>query len=152
MKKILFLSLVAGLLYACKKDNIGTKPILTFSRYSQPSLDSGTQQFDVVFNVRDGDGDIENVIAWKIHYIQTPPTPPADTFTYSTMPNIGQNKGNSVKAEVSINMQTISFNLWNPDKGAKPDSLWYTAFILDNAGHSSDTIVTPKIPIFKSKS
>ena len=151
MKKILLLFLLAGLLYACKKDSVGTKPVITFASYSAPFVDSTSQQLAVTFKVQDGDGDIENKIAWKLHYILPPVPPLTDSFTYSRMPNIGQNNGSSVNAEVVIPMQTFDFRLWLEDKGVSPDSLWYTAFILDNAGNSSDTITTPKLPIFKSK-
>lgn len=149
MKKILFLFLVAGLFYACKKDNVGTKPIISFLSYDLPAVDSFTQVLNVTFKVQDGDGDIENVIGFKLHYIQAVTPPLTDSFTRATMPSIGGNKGNSVNAQVTINMTTDRFKLWNEDQGLAPDSLWYSAFILDNAGHSSDTINTPKIPIYK---
>ena len=151
MKKILFLFLVAGLFYACKKDNVGSKPIISFLSYDPPTVDSFTQALNVTFKVQDGDGDIENFIAWKLHYIIPPDVPIADSFTRSRMPSIGGNKGNSVNAQVTINMITAQFKLWKEDGGFTPDSLWYTAFILDNAGHSSDTINTPKIPIYKTR-
>jgi hypothetical protein len=150
MKKLLLLFLLFGSLYACKKDKIGTKPEISFLRYGTPAVDSTSERLDVVVRVKDGDGDIENSINWKIHYLQTPPTPPADDFTPWQMPGIGANKGNSVNAEVTMLMISSDFRLWNEDKGAAPDSLWYTVFILDNAGNSSDTIETPKLPIYKS--
>lgn len=149
MKKILFLFLVAGLFSACKKDNVGTKPVISFLSYDLPAVDSFTQVLNVTFKVQDGDGDIENFVGFKLHYIQAVDPPLTDSFTLAKMPPIGSNKGNSVNAQVIINMTTDRFKLWNEDRGLAPDSLWYTAFVLDNAGHSSDTISTPKLPIYK---
>lgn len=149
MKKILFLFLLTGFMFACKKDNVGTKPIITFLSYSPATVDSSTQELYPTFKVQDGDGDIENYIAWKIHFLQTPDIPPTDSFTRFRMPNIGQNNGNSVNAEVSVRMIGTDFRLWKEDGGVAPDSLWYTVFILDNAGHSSDTITTARIGIIK---
>lgn len=151
MKKLLLLLfLSSGVLLACKKDKTGTKPEVSFLRYSLPYLDSTTERLSVVLKVKDGDGDIENSLNWKIHFLQ-PPDNPVDNFTEFKMPNIGANKGNSVNAEVSMNLATIDFRLWKEDKGAHPDSLWFEVFILDNAGNSSDTVFTPRIGIQKKR-
>ncbi|RFS25070.1 hypothetical protein DVR12_07755 [Chitinophaga silvatica] len=150
MKKLLLSFLLLGSLFACKKDKVGTKPVISFLRFGLPSVDSTTSQLDVVFRVKDGDGDIENSINWKINYEQPLPDP-VDKFEVWQMPGIGANKGNSVNAEVTMRMQSIDFKGWVEDRGARPDSLWLTVFVLDNAGNSSDTINTPKIVIYKKR-
>lgn len=151
MKKLLLSFLVLGSLFACKKDKVGSKPVISFLRYGAPSLDSSSSELDVVFKVKDGDGDIENSINWRIHFQQAK-TPPIDTnYTAWNMPNIGANKGNSVNAEVTMRMISSDFYLWNEDKGARPDSMWLSVYIIDNAGHVSDTVNTPTLPIFKRR-
>ncbi|GEP89592.1 hypothetical protein SAMN05660909_02100 [Chitinophaga terrae (ex Kim and Jung 2007)] len=152
MKKLLLLLfLSSGVLLACKKDKTGTKPEISFLRYSLPDIDSATERLDVVLRVKDGDGDIENSINWQIIFLQPPPTGPVDKYTEFKMPEIGANRGNSVNAEVTMRLISSDFKLWNEDKGAAPDSLWFKVFVLDNAGNSSDTILTPKISIIKSR-
>jgi hypothetical protein len=152
MKKLLLLLfLSSGVLLACKKDKTGTKPEISFLRYSLPDVDSATERLDVVLRVKDGDGDIENSINWRLHYILPTVPPIADNFTEFKMPDIGANRGNSVNAEVTMRLRSNDFHLWLEDKGVNPDSLWFDVFVLDNAGNSSDTILTPKISIIKSR-
>jgi hypothetical protein len=143
MKKILLLVLVAGLLYACKKDDkIGTKPVISFKGYSVDSVFPGLQQMDVVLNVQDGDGDIEDTL--MIAPLKDGNGPNQDTlYAIKKMPEIGANKGNSVKAEVYINLLTTDFAT---GQSIPDDSIHFVIFIRDNAGNISDTIATPKIP------
>lgn len=141
MKKILFLFLVAGLLYACKKDKIGSKPILSFKGYSVDSVTSTTQAMDVIMNVRDGDGDIEDSLWIAVRYKSLPN---ADTlYKIKQMGSIGANKGNSVNADVYIHLQSQEFKL---QQGFPNDSIHFVIFIKDNAGNFSDTVGTAKIP------
>ncbi len=75
MKKILFLSafsLVA--MIGCKKDDdIGSKPVLTFKSASSMDVPKELQDLQIFFNVKDGDGDLENT--WNVvdlyHYPDT---------------------------------------------------------------------------------
>ncbi|HWV66160.1 hypothetical protein [Chitinophaga sp.] len=139
MKKILFLFLLAGLFYACKKDKIGTKPILSFKGYSVDSVSVGIQDMFVTLNVQDGDGDIEDTLQIAPIY----DTKIQDTFyIVRRMPEIGANRGNSVKAEVAILLETQDFRTYQ----SLNDSIHFLIFIRDNAGNFSDTIATPKIP------
>lgn len=141
MKKILFLFLLAGLLYACKKDNIGSKPILTFKGYTADSVTERTDVMYVLMNVADGDGDIEDTL-WIAPIIDS--QAPDTLFLTKPMPTIGANKGNSVKAEIQIKMESVDLRAGN--KPTSPnDSIHFEVFIKDNAGHFSDTIFTPKI-------
>lgn len=139
MKKMLFLFLLAGLFYACKKDKIGTKPILSFKGYSVDSVSVGIQDMFVTLNVQDGDGDIEDTLQIAPIY----DTKIQDTFyIVRRMPEIGANRGNSVKAEVAILLETQDFRTYQ----SLNDSIHFLVFIRDNAGNFSDTIATPKIP------
>ncbi len=139
MKKILFLFLLAGLFYACKKDKIGTKPILSFKGYSVDSVSVNIQDMFVTLNVQDGDGDIEDTLQIAPIY----DTKIQDTFyIVRRMPEIGANRGNSVKAEVAILLETQDFRTYQ----SLNDSIHFLVFIRDNAGNYSDTIATPKIP------
>ncbi|WP_143310129.1 hypothetical protein [Chitinophaga vietnamensis] len=147
MKKFLILILLTGLFYACKKDNYGSKPILTFKGYSTSALTTATTNLDIILNVKDGDGDIEDTIAWERHYYIPPATVPV--FQVWKMPNIGQHEGHSVDAEVSLHLGTSDFRGWVEGTGTRPDSIWFRVFIVDKAGHHSDTIITPKLPIIK---
>lgn len=141
MKKILFLFLLAGVFYACKKDNIGTKPILSFKGYSIDSVVSSTQQMIVTMNVQDGDGDIEDSL-WIAPLFDSK-GPHQDTFySIKQMPQIGANKGNKVNAEVNILLKSIEFKLV---QNTGLDSIHFLVFIKDNAGHFSDTIATSKM-------
>ncbi|MBO9732186.1 MAG: hypothetical protein J7623_26325 [Chitinophaga sp.] len=141
MKKILFLFLVAGLLYACKKDKIGSKPFLSFKSYSADSISPTTDQFVVTLNVEDGDGDIEDTLRIapiiKSHGTDT-------LFIKKKMPGIESNKGNKIKGEIQITLQNqeIIFGQYAP---IPKDSVHFMVFIKDNAGNISDTVYTPKI-------
>ncbi len=151
MKKSLLIAADLGVMIACKKDGSGTKPVISFNSYSSDYLlfsDSATntsqQPITVSLNISDGDGDIEDTIAILSH---TNANGPAADYVYAQMPDIGANKGHSVSGQVSIRLEATDIVDINPT--AKPDSIWFTAFVKDNAHHSSDTIATPKIPIIK---
>ncbi|NIG53788.1 hypothetical protein [Chitinophaga sp. Cy-1792] len=148
MKKFLFLFLFAAMAYACNKDNYGPKPILTFEGYSIPSIDSNTAQLQVFFRVKDGDGDIDSSIYWTKHFYITPNPVPGEVR--SKMPEIGENFGKSVNAQVSLVLNgSMDFGGWVEHTNPRPDSIWFTAYVIDAAGNSSDTITTKRIPIFK---
>ncbi|MET6998298.1 hypothetical protein [Chitinophaga defluvii] len=149
MKKLLLLSVIICLAYACKKDSLSSKPQISFRSYSISSIDTTTQQFDIEFNVKDGDGDIENNI-YILNYVDGTPPVDENDFPSRQMPGIEANKGNSVNAIVSVNMQSNDFRV-GIDDNFTPDSFHVRAFIIDNAGNSSDTITTPKIPWYKKK-
>jgi hypothetical protein len=143
MKKILFLSLVAGLFfYACKKDNIGSRPIISFKSYSVDSVTPAVNDMVVFLNVQDGDGDIEDTLMIA-PIIDSHGTDTA--WLTKKMPSIGANKGNSVKAEIQIALKNeeIKFGNYAP---IRHDSIHFEVYIQDNAGHISDTVYTPKIP------
>ncbi|CAL1519717.1 hypothetical protein [Chitinophaga sp. MM2321] len=143
MKKILFLFLLVGLVYACKKDKgVGTKPILTFKSYSIDSVTATTEQMTVTLNVRDGDGDIEDTLAMAVFYDSMGT---ADSlYGIKKMPGIGINKGKSINADVILPLIGSDFLLGTGDR--PNDSMHFAIYIIDNAGNSSDTISTPKIP------
>lgn len=141
MKKILFLFLLAGLFYACKKDNIGTKPILSFRGYSIDSVVSSTQQMIVTMNVEDGDGDIEDSL-WIAPLFDSKGLHQDTFYSIKQMPQIGANKGNKVNAQVDILLKSIEFKLV---QNTGMDSIHFLVFIKDNAGHFSDTIATSKM-------
>ncbi|NLR57312.1 hypothetical protein HGH93_04335 [Chitinophaga polysaccharea] len=142
MKKILFLFLVAGLLYACKKDKIGSKPILTFKGYTVDSVTSNLDKMTVIMNVRDGDGDIEDTLWIATRYRNSGTS---DTlYSVKQMGSIGANKGNSVNADVYINLLPTEFKISHPF--VADDSIHFVVFIKDNAGNFSDTVGTRGIP------
>lgn len=141
MKKILFLFLLAGVFYACKKDNIGTKPILSFKGYSIDSVVSSTQQMIVTMNVQDGDGDIEDSL-WIAPLFDSKGLHQDTFYSIKQMPQIGANKGNKVNAQVDILLKSIEFKLV---QNTGLDSIHFLVFIKDNAGNFSDTIATSKM-------
>lgn len=143
MKKIAFLSLFSLLaIGACKKDSLGTKPVITFKSYSSSpvSADAG---MDVTFDVSDGDGDIENTFNFAAIY----DIKPEDTaYESRPMPNLDAHKGSKLTAEVVLHLVATDF----PQIGDNPiekDSVHYLVFIQDDAGNYSDTIVTPKVQV-----
>ncbi|WP_291913628.1 hypothetical protein [Chitinophaga sp. CB10] len=148
MKKFLFLFLVIALAAACKKDSYGPVPILTFEGYTVPAVDSNTNSFEAIFRVKDGDGDIDSSIFYTIHY-HIPST--LEVQDNKKMPDIGQNAGKSVNAQVRVTLQKIDFQRWVEHTGTRPDSLWMEVFVQDRAGNISDTIKTTKIPIYKQQ-
>lgn len=142
MKKILVLSLFALAVISgsgCGKDSIGTKPMISFLSYSSsPVIPSNG--LNVHFQVKDGDGDIENTFHFATIYdIQTEPD---TTFAERAMPDLEAHNGTNLTAEVILNLEPIDFTTNVPK-----DSLHYLVFITDNAGNISDTIVTPKVEI-----
>lgn len=144
MKKTLVLSLfaLAAICGGCGKDSIGTKPMLTFLSYSSSPVISSFGM-DVRFQVKDGDGDIENTFNFAPIY----DTKPLDTaFESRDMPGVEAHKGTNLTAEVILHLMGTDF----PQTGDVPipkDSLHYLVFITDNAGNISDTLVTPKIEV-----
>ncbi|HEU4554215.1 MAG TPA: hypothetical protein VFS25_15325 [Chitinophaga sp.] len=149
MKKILLLSAAVSLIFtACSKDSAsGTKPTITFKSYSIPYIDSLTSDFDAAFQVTDGDGDIQNTFNFRIILDSDPTTLNDTVFEARQMPDIGAHKGSKVDAEVIYNLQGSDFKIYDPF--VKPDSLRLQVFIMDDEGHSSDTITTPKLGIIK---
>ncbi|WP_343688201.1 hypothetical protein [Chitinophaga sp.] len=143
MKKIAFLSLFSLLAVgACKKDSLGTKPVIAFKSYSSSPVFANTGM-DVTFDVSDGDGDIENTFNFAAIY----DVAPTDTaFESRPMPGLDAHKGSKVTAEVVLHLIDTDF----PQIGTNPvdkDSVHYLVFIVDDAGNRSDTIVTPKLQV-----
>ena len=150
MKKLLPLFTVGALVLAmaCSKDNnLGTKPQLIFKSYSIPYIDTSVQSFDVTFQVKDGDGDLENLF-YFLPVVDSDPATAEDTvYQFRRMPNIGVHEGKKVDAELIYNMVGTDFKIVN--NPIQPDSFRIKAFVVDEAGHSSDTILTPKLALFK---
>lgn len=111
MKKFLYLLLAAGLLYACKKDKIGSKPLLYFKSYQPDSITPDTKQFILTMRVEDGDGDIEDSIAVGMLKDSEQAITKDTIWTFFKMPKIGQNRGNSVKADVIMPFGEIDLQL-----------------------------------------
>jgi hypothetical protein len=142
MKKFLFLFLVAGLFFACKKDKIGTRPLLTFKGYSLDSVTFKTDKMTVLMNVKDGDGDIEDTLS----IAPIIDSHGADTTAYlrKKMPSIGGNRGSQINAEIQILLDNTEIRFGNYPS-IPNDSIHFKVFIRDLAGNISDTIYTPKI-------
>jgi hypothetical protein len=144
MKKTLILSLftLAAICGGCGKDSIGTKPMVSFLSYSSSPV-IASFGMDVNFQVKDGDGDIENSFNFAAIY----DTSPLDTaFESRPMPGVEAHKGTDLTAEVILHLSGIDF----PQNGTNPvpkDSVHYLVFITDNAGNISDTITTPKLEV-----
>ncbi|NSL87897.1 hypothetical protein [Chitinophaga solisilvae] len=149
MKKTLFLFLAAGLIYACKKDNIGSKPMVSFKSYSADSITPETQQFNVTLRVEDGDGDIEDSI-WLAILIKSQQEVSKDTLWGKyKMPGIGQNRGNRIKADVILGLQQEHFAF---NYTARPnDSAHFVTYLRDSRGNISDTIATPIFPFRRNQ-
>lgn len=144
MKKILVLSLFALAVISgsgCGKDSIGTKPMISFLSYSSdPVIPSNG--LDVHFQVKDGDGDIENSFSFApIYDIQVDDT----VFASREMPNLDAHVGTKLTAEVILHLQPIDFP--GNTTGIPKDSVHYLVYVTDNAGNISDTIATPKVEI-----
>lgn len=147
MKKILVLSLFALAVISgsgCGKDSIGTKPMISFLSYSSDPV-IPANGLEVRFQVKDGDGDIENSLNFAIIYdIQRDPD--ADTvFDSRQMPKLDAHNGTNLTAEVLLQLDPIDFP--GGTVGVPKDSLHYLVFVTDNAGNISDTIATPKVEI-----
>jgi hypothetical protein len=144
MEKMLFLSLLAmTAIVACKKDSLGTKPVITFKSYSSSPV-SSNGGMDVTFEVKDGDGDIEGTLNFAAIY----DTLPDDTANYEgrPMPQLDAHKGSSLTAQVILHLVPTDF----PQTGDLPiakDSLYYKVYVVDDKGNHSDTIRTPKLEV-----
>lgn len=145
MKKILVLSLFALAVISgsgCGKDSIGTKPMISFLSYSSDPV-VPSNGLDVHFQVKDGDGDIENTFNFAAIYDLQPE--PDTAFASRQMPNLDAHKGTNLTAEVILRLEPIDFP--GNTTGIPKDSVHYLVFITDNAGNISDTIATPKVEI-----
>jgi hypothetical protein len=141
MKKTLFLSLLAlTVITACKKDSLGTKPVISFKSYSSVPI-TASYGLDITFQVKDGDGDIENSLNFAAIY----DTKPTDTaFESRPMPGLDAHKGSSITADVVLHLVGTDF----PQTGDNPilkDSVHYLVYVIDDKSNHSDTIVTPKV-------
>lgn len=147
MKKVIILSLLSlSIITSCSKDKgSDTKPVITFTSYSYAPIQAAGG-VDVTFEVRDGDGDIENTFNVAPIFDQDPTIPDSVPFTPHPMPGLDNNKGRNLTAQVILHLFPTDF----PQVGANPvtkDSVRYRVFVVDDAGHSSDTIVTPKVQV-----
>lgn len=158
MKKILMFAAVCSVLAACKKESSGTKPSLSFASYDPSvyfaSTAAGVPQsgynFNVTFNIADSDGDINDTLGIRAHYKSKDinnTLPDTTAWIYAQMPDIGANKGHSVKGQVTIALQSIDIIGFNPT--STNDSIWFSAYVRDAAGHFSDTVLTAKTAIIK---
>jgi hypothetical protein len=144
MKKVIILSLFSLVaVTACKKDDsVGTTPVITFKSYSSSPV-VAANGMDMTFEVKDGDGDIENSLNFAAIY----DTDLVDTaFQARPMPGLDNNKGRNLTAEVVLHLLGTDF----PQVGTNPvakDSVHFLVYIQDDAGHISDTIATPKIQV-----
>jgi hypothetical protein len=143
MKKMLFLSLLAlTVITACKKDSLGTKPVITFKSYSSVPI-YASSGLDLTIQVKDGDGDVQNTLNFAAIY----DTAPTDTaFTARPMPNLDAHEGTSLTADVVLHLIATDF----PQIGANPvlkDSVRFLMYIVDDKSNHSDTIATPKVEI-----
>jgi hypothetical protein len=143
MKKILVLSLFALAVISgsgCGKDSIGTKPMLSFLSYSSDPV-IPTNGLEVRFQVKDGDGDIENQFWFSAIY----DTAPEDTnFTSRQMPKLEAHNGTNLTAEVLLQLDAIDLA---GTSGVPKDSVHFLIYIVDNANNTSDTIATPKVEV-----
>ncbi|RAJ83570.1 hypothetical protein CLV59_103538 [Chitinophaga dinghuensis] len=152
MKKFLLLFLFAAfVVLSCNKDNYGPIPTISFESWSLPSIDSNTAVVNAFFRVKDGDGDIDSAIFYRIHYFIANPATDTARFGMKHMAGIGENTGKSVNAQVKLPLEKIDFVRWIEHTEDRPDSMWMEVFIQDRAGNISDTITTKKIPIFKKR-
>jgi hypothetical protein len=142
MKKILFLSLMAlTVITACKKDSLGTKPVITFKSYSSGKI-IANNGLDITFQVKDGDGDIQSTLNFAALY----DTDLTDTlFTSRPMPNLDSHAGTSLTADVILHLGGIDF-IPTTDNLTK-DSVQFLVYIIDDKSNHSDTIATPKVAI-----
>lgn len=151
MNKILLALLGAALIIAaCKKDKYSTRPAVSFLSYEPGTLDSSTQQLFVKFNVKDGDGDIENAIFLSTIIGSLPNRIPDSNFTKFDMPSIEANRGNNINAEVTVKLITSDFKLWS-EPSTKKDSFRIKVYLKDKSGNTSDTIYTKWAPIYPRK-
>ena len=142
MKKMLFLSLLAlTVITACKKDSLGTKPVITFKSYSYAPI-VASAGLDITFQVKDGDGDIENSLNFAALY----DSKPTDTFfTARPMPTLDAHKGSSLTADVILHLAGIDFI--PTDENIVKDSVKFLVYIIDDKSNHSDTVATPKVAI-----
>ena len=143
MKKMLFLSLLAlTVITACKKDSLGTKPVLTFKSYSSAPI-SANSGVAMTFRIKDLDGDVQNTLSFAAVYN----TRPEDSSLYTTrlMPDLENNNGVSLDADLILRMESI--DLANSNPNILKDSVYFRVYVVDNKDNHSDTVFTPKVEI-----
>lgn len=142
MKKMLFLSLLALIVIsACKKDSLGTKPVISFKSYSSSPI-IAKNGVNITFQLKDGDGDVQNVVNFAAIYDSNP----TDTFyTARQMPDLEANNGTNLTADMILQMAPI--DLAHTDETILKDSVTFLVYVLDQKSNSSDTVSTPKTEI-----
>lgn len=116
--------------------------MISFLSYSSDPV-VPSNGLDVHFQVKDGDGDIENTFNFAAIYDLQPE--PDTAFASRQMPKLDAHKGTNLTAEVILRLEPIDFP--GNTTGIPKDSVHYLVFITDDAGNISDTIATPKVEI-----
>jgi hypothetical protein len=139
---ILFGGILA--LYCCKKaPTYPVIPALTWVNATPNPVKIGTDSLVLKFAFTDGDGDLGEadtsifVTDIRPNSINTPFT---YTFNLPTIPSKGSYK--QITGNISINM--FSNNSCRPGRDIR-DTVSYSIYVKDKAGHKSNTITTPPI-------
>lgn len=151
MKKIIALSAIIFAFAGCKKDDVaGDTPVLTFKTASALDIPADVKMLTFTFQLKDGDGDTEDSLYVNDIRFGT------DKYQGVAMPSLESHKGIKLDAEVTLYVSDEGDNIFmrlrdgrDPNIVPNPDTLQYRVFVKDNAGHSSDTLLLPKVAIHR---
>lgn len=155
--KILIVSLSLIIAAACSKDKFGTKPVLTLENVNGEVFDKG-QVVTIKLRLTDKEGDFYSdtgsnsgftrpYLYYK-RYSYVCQDEDDSTTTLYQIPSFSTNKFLDVNLEINYTYgiqgqyQTLS-GCRPPFQGT--DSTYFKIWIVDDGGHTSDTVTTPPI-------
>ncbi|MEZ4909138.1 MAG: hypothetical protein R2771_16185 [Saprospiraceae bacterium] len=154
---ISFFSILLFLQSCTESPNFPIEPVLTFTGLSKNTIDQGSLNSDSLYiylHFTDGDGDIgletEDSIQ-NLFLIDSRTGFQSDAFKIPLVQTAGT--GNGISGDIELKIYTtccIFANNIPPCsviEGIDYDTLYYKIYLIDNAGHSSDTIDTTPILI-----
>lgn len=163
--KLLVVSLSLIIAAACSKDKFGTKPVLTFEGVNATTFGE-SQNIQLKLRLTDKEGDFYNADAGSDSGGYTKPYLFYQRFSYKCqdsddstvtnykIPAFPTNKFLDVELDIQYTYGVTGQYPTLP--GCRPpfsgdDSTYFKIWILDDAGHVSDTVTTPAIKLIEIK-
>lgn len=140
MNKVIVILLLCGLLAACTKNgNYPSTPDLTYESVSGNVIPNNSA-FEINMKVRDAEGDISDSVFYHQDNIDLNIAP----FVGKVVPSFPQKR--NLDAQISLIIKNNEYQL---SAGNTPDTLTFSVYLKDQAGHISDTIKTPPVVFLK---
>lgn len=145
MKQLTTLLLIAVCFSACKKDEIvlTSSPYIEFVSLSPASVQEYSEAISFTIFYQDGDGDLgENVAGVKNLFL----TDQRNNITYEyRIEQLAPSDANiAIQGKITIELNNTGIT-----DGSNEQSATYSIYVVDRAGHKSNTIESSPLNIYK---